>query len=119
MPFPAELVRDGVDAADVPPHDFGDDEYEDIEPVIVTLPAALAKATAVAAEDISGKRMAALGAVEMGRDSSPAAIVVEEDGRVVGGLLTRVFSAEVVEQVLADAGRTAQRNRSLPARLMA
>jgi len=34
-------------------------------------------------------------------------------------LLTRVFSAEVVEQVLADAGRTAQRNRSLPDWLMA
>ena len=31
-------------------------------------------------------------------------------------LLTRVFSVEVVDQVIADAKRTEQRNRSLPAR---
>ena len=35
------------------------------------------------------------------------------------GLLTRVFPAELVDQVIADAGRTEQRNRSLPARVMA
>jgi len=35
------------------------------------------------------------------------------------GLLTRVFPAEIVDQVIADAGRTEQRNRSLPARVMA
>lgn len=52
----------------------------------MTLSAALAKATAVAADDISGERMAALGAVEVGQDSSPAAVVVE-DGTVVGALL--------------------------------
>ena len=34
-------------------------------------------------------------------------------------LLTRVFPADVVDQVIADAGRTEQRNRSLPARVMA
>lgn len=53
----------------------------------MTLSAALAKATAVAADDISGERMAALGAVEVGQDSSPAAVVVVEDGTVVGALL--------------------------------
>ena len=35
------------------------------------------------------------------------------------GLLTRVFPAELVDQAVADAGRTEQRNRSLPARVMA
>ena len=35
------------------------------------------------------------------------------------GLLTRVFPADVVDQVIADAKRTEQRNRSLPARVMA
>jgi hypothetical protein len=35
------------------------------------------------------------------------------------GLLTRVFPAGVVDEVIADAGRTEQRNRSLPARVMA
>ena len=35
------------------------------------------------------------------------------------GLLTRVFPAEVVDAVIAEAGRTEQRHRSLPARVMA
>jgi hypothetical protein len=35
------------------------------------------------------------------------------------GLLTRLFPAGLVDQVIADAGRTEQRNRSLPARVMA
>ncbi len=35
------------------------------------------------------------------------------------GLLTRVFPADVVDQVIADAGRTERRKRSLPARVMA
>lgn len=35
------------------------------------------------------------------------------------GLLTRVFPAEVVDEVVATAGRTEQRNRALPARVMA
>jgi hypothetical protein len=35
------------------------------------------------------------------------------------GLLTRVFPPEVVDEVIAEAGRTEQRHRSLPARVMA
>ncbi|MDO1486980.1 IS4 family transposase [Rhodococcus rhodochrous] len=35
------------------------------------------------------------------------------------GLLTRVFPAEVVDEVIAAAGRTEQRSRALPARVMA
>jgi transposase IS4-like protein/DDE family transposase len=35
------------------------------------------------------------------------------------GLLTRVFPADIVDSVIADAGRTERRNRSLPARVMA
>src|SRR5665647_1837546 len=35
------------------------------------------------------------------------------------GLLTRVFPADVVDDVIKAAGRTEQRNRSLPARVMA
>jgi hypothetical protein len=35
------------------------------------------------------------------------------------GLLTRVFPPDVVDEVIAAAGRTEQRNRSLPARVMA
>jgi len=35
------------------------------------------------------------------------------------GLSTRVFPAELVDQAVADAGRTEQRNRSSPARVMA
>lgn len=35
------------------------------------------------------------------------------------GLLTRVFPAEVIDEVIAQAGRTEQRHRALPARVMA
>ena len=35
------------------------------------------------------------------------------------GLLTRVFPPELVDEVIADAGRTEQRRRALPARSMA
>jgi len=35
------------------------------------------------------------------------------------GVLTRTFPPEVVDEVIAEAGRTEQRNRSLPARVMA
>ncbi len=35
------------------------------------------------------------------------------------GLLTRVFPAELVDEVIAESGRTEQRHRSLPARVMA
>ncbi len=35
------------------------------------------------------------------------------------GLLTKVFPPDLVDQVIADVGRTEQRNRSLPARVMA
>ncbi|MGK2881693.1 MAG: IS4 family transposase [Mycobacterium sp.] len=35
------------------------------------------------------------------------------------GVLTRVFPPELVDEVIADVGRTEQRNRSLPARVMA
>ena len=35
------------------------------------------------------------------------------------GLLTKVFPARVVDEVIADAGRTEQRSRALPARVMA
>ena len=35
------------------------------------------------------------------------------------GLLTRVFPAEVIDEVVQAAGRTEQRNRALPARVMA
>ena len=35
------------------------------------------------------------------------------------GLLTRVFPADVVDRVIADAGRTELRSRSLPARVVA
>jgi hypothetical protein len=35
------------------------------------------------------------------------------------GLLTRVFPADVVDEVIAEVGRTEQRHRSLPARTMA
>ena len=35
------------------------------------------------------------------------------------GLLTRVFPADVVDGVIAEAGRTQQRSRLLPARVMA
>jgi hypothetical protein len=35
------------------------------------------------------------------------------------GLLTRVFPADVVDEVIAEAGRTQRRSRTLPARVMA
>ncbi len=35
------------------------------------------------------------------------------------GVLTRVFPPELVDEVIAEAGRTEQRNRALPARVMA
>ncbi len=35
------------------------------------------------------------------------------------GLLTRVFPPGVVDEVIAECGRTEQRHRSLPARVMA
>ncbi|EQD71894.1 transposase, IS4 family protein, partial [mine drainage metagenome] len=35
------------------------------------------------------------------------------------GLLTRVFPADLVDEVIAAAGRTEQRKRTLPARVMA
>lgn len=35
------------------------------------------------------------------------------------GVLTRVFPPELVDEVIAEVGRTEQRNRSLPARVMA
>jgi len=35
------------------------------------------------------------------------------------GVLTRVFPPDLVDEVIAGAGRTEQRNRSLPARVMA
>ena len=35
------------------------------------------------------------------------------------GVLTRVFPPELVDEVIAEAGRTEQRHRSLPARVMA
>ena len=35
------------------------------------------------------------------------------------GVLTRVFPRELVDEVIAQAGRTEQRNRTLPARVMA
>ena len=35
------------------------------------------------------------------------------------GVLTRVFPPDLVDEVIADAGRTEQRNRTLPARVMA
>ena len=35
------------------------------------------------------------------------------------GLLTKVFPPDLVDEVIADAGRTEQRNRALPARVMA
>jgi Insertion element 4 transposase N-terminal/Transposase DDE domain len=35
------------------------------------------------------------------------------------GLLTKVFPPDLVDEVIADVGRTEQRNRSLPARVMA
>ena len=35
------------------------------------------------------------------------------------GVLTRVFPPALVDEVIAGAGRTEQRNRSLPARVMA
>ncbi|MEC5155436.1 hypothetical protein RCH23_002832, partial [Cryobacterium sp. CAN_C3] len=35
------------------------------------------------------------------------------------GLLTRVFPADVIDEVVQAAGRTEQRNRALPARVMA
>src|SRR4051794_17206251 len=35
------------------------------------------------------------------------------------GVLTRVFPPELVDEVIAGVGRTEQRNRSLPARVMA
>jgi hypothetical protein len=35
------------------------------------------------------------------------------------GVLTRVFPAHVVDEVIASCGRTEQRHRSLPARVMA
>lgn len=35
------------------------------------------------------------------------------------GVLTRVFPPDLVDEVIAEAGRTEQRNRSLPARVMA
>ena len=38
---------------------------------------------------------------------------------VAVGVLTRVFSPELVDEVIAEAGRTEQRHRSLPARVMA
>ena len=38
---------------------------------------------------------------------------------VLVGLLTRVFPANVIDEVVSAAGRTEQRNRALPARVMA
>lgn len=38
---------------------------------------------------------------------------------VAVGLLTRVFPPDLVDEVIAEAGRTEKRNRSLPARMMA
>jgi hypothetical protein len=35
------------------------------------------------------------------------------------GVLTRVFPPDLVDEVIAEAGRTERRNRSLPARVMA
>ena len=35
------------------------------------------------------------------------------------GVLTRVFPLDLVDEVISAAGRTEQRNRSLPARVMA
>ena len=35
------------------------------------------------------------------------------------GVLTRVFPPELVDEVVAEVGRTEQRHRSLPARVMA
>ncbi len=35
------------------------------------------------------------------------------------GVLTRVFPPDLVDEVIAQVGRTEQRNRSLPARVMA
>ena len=35
------------------------------------------------------------------------------------GLLTRVFPPDLVDEVVAEAGRTEQRNRTLAARVMA
>ena len=35
------------------------------------------------------------------------------------GVLTRVFPPELVDEVIAEAGRTQQRHRSLPSRVMA
>src|SRR5680860_1524077 len=35
------------------------------------------------------------------------------------GVLTRVFPPDLVDEVIADVGRTEQRHRSLPARVMA
>ena len=35
------------------------------------------------------------------------------------GVLTRVFPPDLVDEVIAEAGRTEQRHRSLPARVMA
>jgi len=35
------------------------------------------------------------------------------------GVLTRVFPPDVVDEVIAKAGRTEKRNRTLPARVMA
>ena len=35
------------------------------------------------------------------------------------GVLTRTFPPEVVDEVIAEAGRTEQRHRALPARVMA
>ncbi len=40
-------------------------------------------------------------------------------GSGVGGVLTRVFPPGLVDEVIAAAGRTEQRHRSLPARVMA
>src|SRR3954452_19470211 len=39
--------------------------------------------------------------------------------RVSVGVLTRVFPPELVDEVIAEVGRTEQRSRSLPARVMA
>ncbi|KOG48448.1 hypothetical protein ADK75_21075, partial [Streptomyces virginiae] len=37
--------------------------------------------------------------------------------RIALGVLTRAFPAELVDEVVAEAGRTEQRNRLLPARV--
>lgn len=81
---PAQFAEGGVHIAGVPQHDCVDDESEGTELIFLTLTLALAKLPAVAVEDVSGERMAALGAVELGQDSSPVAVVIEVGEEVEG-----------------------------------